>query len=368
MKAGGSAVDAAVAIQTVLGLVEPQKFRPGGGAFLVYYDAKTHQVAAYDGREIAPMGATKNLFFDDDGKPLRFSDVVLGGRSTGVPGAIAMLELAQKQHGRLPWVSRFKQAHDLATKGFVVSPRLARMIQSSAPQASAPDVVRYCTKPDGTRYAAGDILRNPAYAGTLNRIAASGAAGLLTGSVAVGMVERLRQTPSPSSRTLADLSPTGRMLDQPFAVRTRSHRLHAASPVRRPWVTGSVKNSRADRYRASQREGFSGLVPVRPGQPPRLCRSRRYVGDPTFVRVPIKRMLAPDYLRWRAQLIGNEAGKVTFGTSVGAPNPGVDATAEPGGTSHFVIVDARGNAVSMTSTVESLFGSGRMLDGFFLNN
>ena len=192
LRKGGSAVDAAVAIQAVLGLVEPQSSGLGGGAFMLYYDAKTRKVTAYDGRETAPMGAAARLFLDEEGKPLPFFDAVLGGISTGVPGAVAMLDLAHHHHGRLSWAELLKPAGKLAKEGFIVSPRLAGMIASKqAPQSSAPDAKRYFTRPDGMSYAAGDRLRNPAYAMTLDRIARYGASGLLTGPVAQAIVERL---------------------------------------------------------------------------------------------------------------------------------------------------------------------------------
>ena len=168
LREGGSAIDAAVAVQAVLGLVEPQSSGLGGGAFMVYYDAKTKHVTAYDGREVAPMGATPAMFLGADGKPLPFFQAILSGRSAGVPGAVAMLYLAQREHGRRPWPSLFGDAERLADDGFVVSPRLDFMIHMTfAPQPSAPDAVRYFTKPDGTKYKAGDVLKNPAYAETL---------------------------------------------------------------------------------------------------------------------------------------------------------------------------------------------------------
>ena len=178
LRAGGSAVDAAVAVQAVLGLVEPQSSGLGGGAFMVYYDAASRKVTAYDGREVAPAGATAKLFLGDDGKPLPRAVALLSGRSAGVPGAIAMLSLAQKEHGRRSWRSLFGEAERLADRGrSEASPRLAGMISSRAPQAGAPDAVRYFSKPDGTKLKAGDLLVNHDYAATPAPPGRGGSAG-----------------------------------------------------------------------------------------------------------------------------------------------------------------------------------------------
>jgi len=179
LRRGGSAADAAVAVQAVLGLVEPQSSGLGGGAFMVYYDAKTRAVSAYSGRETAPAGATPAMFLGADGKPLPFVTAVLSGRATGVPGAIAMLSLAQGQHGKLAWSGLFGDAERLAERGFVVPKRLAAYANGRVPQAATPDALRYFTKPDGTKIQAGDLLKNPAYAQSLRLIAAHGPAGLL---------------------------------------------------------------------------------------------------------------------------------------------------------------------------------------------
>src|SRR5579863_580079 len=188
-------------------LVEPQSSGLGGGAFMVYYDAKTRKVTAYDGRETAPMGARPDMFLGQDGKPLKFGEAILSGRSAGVPGAVAMLYMAHKQHGRRPWASLFGDAEKLADDGFVVSPRLDFMIHlTAAPQPSAPDAVHYFSKPDGTRLKAGDVLKNPAYARTLRLIAAEGPKAILTGPIAADIVRRLGEGPLPGTMTLADLA------------------------------------------------------------------------------------------------------------------------------------------------------------------
>ena len=369
LRKGGSAVDAAVAIQAVLGLVEPQSSGLGGGGFMIYYDAKTRKVTAYDGREMAPSGATNRLFVDDSGKPLPFFDAVLGGISTGVPGAIAMLDMAHRDHGKLEWAGLFGKAHELAQDGFIVSPRLAGMIQSRAPQASSPDALRYFSKPDGTRYVAGDRLRNPAYAQTLERIARFGASGLLTGPVAQDIITRLQEGPRPSTMTLADLAAykprSGPALCNPYRTYVVCTPEAPSGAPGLQIALGVLAHTDINKRSASDEKAWFQFA-----QASRLAYADRdrYVGDPAFVKVPEKGLLDPEYLASRATLIGEKAGPVTFGMPKGAPVNGPDATAEPGGTSHFVIIDAAGNVVSMTTTVESIFGSGRMVDGFFLNN
>jgi len=368
LKAGGSAIDAAVAVQAVLGLVEPQSSGLGGGAFMVYYDAKTHQTMAYDGREVAPSGANPSQFMGADGRTLPFGTAVLGGISSGVPGAIAMLDMAQKEHGRLPWKMLFAPARQLASDGFIVSPRLAGMIVGHQPENAAPDVQAYFTKPDGTPYRAGDRLVNAAYAATLDTIAEKRSAGLLTGPIAAHIVARLHAGPLPSTITLADLA---------------AYRPRKTPAMCRPYRAYTVCTPQAPSGGPALQEALGLLQHTDIGkrnagdavawftfaQASRLAYADRdrYEGDPAFVPLPAG-LLAPAYLSARAKLIGDQIGPVTFGRPAGAPLPGRDATKEPGGTSHFVIVDPAGNVVSMTTTVESIFGNGRMVDGFFLNN
>jgi gamma-glutamyltranspeptidase/glutathione hydrolase len=370
LRRGGSAVDAAVAVQTVLGLVEPQSSGVGGGAFMVYYDAQTRQVTAYDGRETAPAGATPDMFLGPDGKPLPFATAVLSGRATGVPGAVAMLSLAHQQHGRLPWASLFTDAERLAEDGFVVPQRLAAAAGSRAPEAAAPDAVRYFTKPDGTRIQAGDRLKNPAYAESLRRIAAKGPAGLLSGPLAEAIVARTHEGPLAGTLTLADLAAyqpkAGPALCRPYRIWVVCL---PAAPSGGPGVLqalGLLERTDIDRRGPADPQGWFLF-----SQASRLMYADRdrYIGDPAFVSVPTEGLLSAAYLDERARLIGPVAGPAPKpGTPPGAGVRAPDRTPEPGGTSHFVIVDAAGNVVSMTTTVESVFGSGRMVGGFFLNN
>ena len=370
LRDGGSAVDAAVAIQAVLGLVEPQSSGLGGGSFLVFYDAKTGKVTAYDGREKAPAGATPDMFLGPDGKPLPFVKALLSGRSSGVPGAVAMLSLAQKEHGKAAWNTLFKDAEKLADDGFVVSPRLAGMIVSRAPQASQPDAVKYFTKPDGTRYQAGDVLKNPAYAETVRKIAAEGPAALLDGPLAKAIVDRLHEGDLPSSITLEDL---------------KAYQPRSAPALCRPWKVYSVcvpnpQSSGLAVIQALQMLEHTDIGKRGPTDPVAwtlLAQAERvmyadrdrYVGDPSFVTVPVDGLLDPNYVAQRAKLVTPTAGEAPpFGHPKGAPKVGIDMTKEPGGTTHLVVVDTAGNVASMTTTVESVFGNGRMVGGFFLNN
>ncbi|WP_293321089.1 gamma-glutamyltransferase [Phenylobacterium sp.] len=369
LRAGGSAVDAAVAVQAVLGLVEPQSSGLGGGAFLVHYDAETGTVSAYNGRETAPAAATPDMFLNEEGKPLPFFQVLLSGRSTGVPGAVAMLHMAQTEHGNLEWRQLFGAAERLANEGFIVSPRLAEMIVGRAPQAKSPDATAYFTKPDGTRYQAGDRLRNPAYAATVRKIAAEGPDALLEGEIAQAIVARVTEGDLPGVMTLADLASYAPKKTEALC---RPYRIYVVctppAPSGGPAVLeglGILENTAiADHPNSAQ--GWYLFT-----QASRLMYADRdrYMGDPDFVDVPTEGLLDKTYLAARAALIGPTAGPPPQpGSPDGADVRAPDTTSEVSGTSHFVVVDAAGDAVSMTTTVESIFGSGRMVGGFFLNN
>jgi gamma-glutamyltranspeptidase/glutathione hydrolase len=371
LRRGGSAIDAAVAVQAVLGLVEPQSSGIGGGSYMVYYDARSRRVTAYDGREIAPAGATPELFLGPDGRPMGFVTAVLSGRATGVPGAVAMLALAQREHGRVAWNSLFGDAVRLADEGFTVSPRLAGMINSRFPQANAPDAVAYFSRPDGSgRLQAGDRLRNPAYAATLRRLAAEGPSALYSGQIARDIVARLAQGDLPSTMTVADLAAyrplEGPALCRPYRIWRVCTDYPASSGV------GLLQALALLEHTDINRRGPSDPVAwVQIAEAERLMYADRdhYVGDPAFVNTPVQALLDPAYVAQRARLIGERAGPVPEpGALPTATAVGPDNTREPGGTSHFVIVDTAGNAVSMTTTVESIFGTGRMVHGFFLNN
>lgn len=370
LRQGGSAIDAAVAVQAVLGLVEPQSSGLGGGAFLTYYDAKTKQVIAYNGRETAPAGVTPDMFLDASGKPLPYADAVTSGKATGVPGAVAMLSMAQAQHGKLAWKDLFADAERLADQGFIVSPRLAGMISAPFPQAITPDAKAYFTKPGGERYQAGDLLKNAAYADTVRKIAAQGPKAILEGPLAQAIVAKVGEDPRPGTITLADMKSyrpkVGDAICGPYRVYVVCVPDAPSSGAALLEALGILSHTDiADRGPNDPQAWFLFT------QASRLMYADRdrYFGDPAFTPVPIEGLLDPAYTAERAKLIGEVAGPAPApGKPRGAGKLAPDATLEPGGTSHFVIVDAAGNAVSMTTTVESIFGTGRMVGGFFLNN
>ncbi|MHB8287284.1 MAG: gamma-glutamyltransferase family protein, partial [Caulobacteraceae bacterium] len=371
LHAGGSAADAVVAVQAVLGLVEPQSSGLGGGAFLLYYDAKTKTVTAYNGREKAPSGATPDMFEGPNGKPMPFVQGVLSGRSTGTPGAIAMFALLQKQHGRVAWSSLFGSAIDLADHGFHVTPRLAADINSKVfPQAVTPDATAYFTKPDGTRYQVGDLLNNPAYAATLRTLAAEGIAGLTEGRIARDIAAKVHEGPIPGALTAADIAAYRPVAGQALCRPYHAYIVCAPPPpgggVGVLELIGELESTDIASRGPSDPESWFDFA-----QASRLMYADRdhYEGDPDFVKAPIAGLIDPAYDADRAKLIPTEgAAAPQPGTPPGATTAGPDHTPEPGGTSDIAIVDKDGNVVSVTTTVESIFGSGRMVDGFFLNN
>ena len=372
LRRGGSAADAAVAVQAMLSLVEPQSSGVGGGGFINFFDGATGRIAIYDGRETAPAGASAGMFLGPDGEPLGYAAAVLSGRSTGVPGAIAALALAQREHGRLSWSSLFGAAQKTAAEGFIVSPRLARMVAGKFPQNGAPNAVAYFSQgPGGALVKAGDRLRNPAYAAFLQRLAASGPDALYRGETAARIVERLRQGDYPGSMTMADLA---------------AYRPVKRDALCRPWATYSLcvpppPSSGVGLLELLGLLERTDIAARGPGDPQawylfaeasRLMYADRdyFVGDPAFVNVPVAGLLAPAYLDQRARLIGTLSPTTapSQGMPASAGSRAADRTLEPAGTSHFIVRDHAGNVASMTTTVESIFGSGRMVDGFFLNN
>jgi gamma-glutamyltranspeptidase/glutathione hydrolase len=364
LKAGGSAVDAAVAIQAVLGLVEPQSSGPLGGAFMTYYDAKTHHLTSYMGREKAPAGATPTMF-----QGLSFGAAIVSGRSAGVPGVMKMLGDAHKAHGRLQWKDLFGDAIRLADDGFVISPRLGGFIAGGAAN-KGPDIAAYFTKPDGSPYKTGDLLKNPGYAASMRTIAAQGPQAIYTGKIAADIVAKVHAEPIPGTMTLDDLKAyTTRTTDalcNPYRVWIVCVPPPPSSGVALLEALAILEHTDIGKHGPADAQGWFLLA-----QAERLAYADRdrYVGDDAFVSVPVKGMLDPAYVASRAALIGDKAGPApAFGVPPGAPKVGRDNTKEPGGTSHFVIVDAQGDVLSMTTTVESVFGDGRMVDGMVLNN
>jgi len=370
LKRGGSAVDAAIAVQAMLSLVEPQSSGLGGGAFLHYFDGRSGKLTIYDGRETAPAQATPGMFLDASGKPLPFDVAVLSGRATGVPGVVKTLALAHEEHGRLPWRTLFGEAERTADQGFLVSPRLQRMIHASYPQNRAADAVAYFSKPDGSLLRAGERLVNKPYADFLRRLAARGPAAMYSGLTAAKIVARTRAGPLGGSMTLADLASYRPVKREPLCQAYRVYRL-CAPPPPSSGVGLLQLMELLERTDIAARGAGDPQAWFLFAEASRLMYADRdrYVGDPAFASVPVAGLLDPAYLDARARLIGTRAGPPpSAGVPAGAQVAAADATRELAGTSHFIVRDAAGNVVSMTTTVESIFGSGRMVDGFFLNN
>jgi gamma-glutamyltranspeptidase/glutathione hydrolase len=372
LRAGGSAADAAVAVQAALGLVEPQSSGLGGGAFLLYYDARSKRVTAYDGREMAPRGATADMFLDAQGQPLPQAEAVTSGRSTGVPGAMAMLGVAHRQHGRLPWSQLFGGVAHTADEGFAVPQRLGRFANSRFPQATLPDARALFGKPDGGTVQAGDVLRNPAYAATLRALAQRGPRTLLEPPIADEIIARTHDEPRPGALAPIDFATYRPRQSDPLC---RPYRIYVVCVPPPPSSGVSLLQLLAILEQTD-------IAKRGPGDPQawflfaeasRLMYADRdrYVADPAFVPVPVQGLLDPAYVAARARLIGAVAGAPPPAgepPGLAAARFGEDATVEVAGTSHFVVVDGDGNVASMTTSVESLFGSGRAIGGFFLNN
>lgn len=370
LQRGGDAVDAAIAVQAMLSLVEPQSSGLGGGAFMLRYDAETHEIAAYDGRETAPAGASPTMFLGEDGQPLPRGVAMTSGRATGVPGVVAMLGLAHQQHGRLPWSSLFDGAAASAEAGIPVSPRLARFAHGPFAQNGMADVRAYFTRPDGRLIEAGDTLRNPAYAAFVRELARRGPGWFYQTEVASAIVARTSAAPIPGSLSVADIAAYRPVERSALCLPYRVYRLCTMPP---PSSGVGLLQLMAilERTGIAQLRSDSSQAWYLYAEASRLMYADRdaYVGDPAFVSVPVAGMLDRRYVASRRALIGPQAAPtITAGTPPRTHAPSIDSTHEPGGTSHFVIHDSHGNAVSMTTTVESFFGSGRMVHGFFLNN
>lgn len=369
LRRGGHAVDAAVAIQAMLGLVEPQSSGLGGGAFVMVYEARTRRITVYDGREAAPAGAAPDMFLGPDGKPLPYQRAILSGRSTGVPGAIPALHAAHREFGDLPWSSLFGAAERLAEDGFVVSPRLSNFTNSPAAVNAEADVKAYFGEADGTPVDTGDVLKNPAYARTVRALAANPRA-LHEGPLAAAIVAEVRGDALPGAMTEADLKAYAPRRTEPVCTEYRIHIVCAPAPP----SSGVALLQALELLERTPAIGEGATSPaawlaLAEAQRLMYADRDRYVGDPAFVEVPVGGLLDPAYLDARAALIGERAGPAPRpGSPKGAGVRAPDRTTEPAGTSHFVVVDREGNAVSVTTTVESLFGSGRMVEGFFLNN
>ena len=382
LKAGGNAIDAAVAVQMVLSLVEPQSSGIGGGAFLLHSSGR--ELVAWDGRETAPAAATEKLFIGADGKPMPFYDGVVGGRSVGVPGTVRMLEQAHRAHGRLPWAQLIQPAIQLAEQGFQVSPRLATMLANEKHLIKDPVAAKYYYDAAGKPWPVGHVLKNPELAEVLRGIAARGSAALLQGPVAQAIVDKVTRHANPGKLTLADLANY-----QPKRRAPLCHDLAAAGktvevcgfppPSSGAIAIGQILGILAQTPGAAMKPDAAGLPTADwlhyYTEAARLAFADRaqYVADPDFVQPPAGSWLSlldPAYLKSRAALIGAQSLKVAQPGQPGAVKTSFAPMPEQPeyGTSHISIVDAHGNALAMTTTIEDAFGARQMVKGFLLNN
>ena len=378
LESGGSAVDAAIAAQMMLTLVEPQSSGIGGGGFLLHYDPGQNATAAYDGRETAPAGVDETLFLRSDGRAMGFHEAVVGGRSVGVPGLVSMLALAHAAHGRLPWADLFEPAIRQAREGFTISPRLHALLAREPFLRQDEPARRYFYDDSGAPLPVGHRLRNPALADTLESIAQRGAEAFYQGPIARDIVAAVREhARNPGQLSLEDLRDY------------RAPRRPALCTPHQRWTlcgmpapsAGAITVAQILALHSAARTGplFHGGAPDaqavhRFSQAARLAFADRdrYIADPAFVSVPTAGLLAPSYLAARATLITDRSlgqappGDPVSGNPVRAAAGAIEA--ERPATTHLSIVDTEGRVVSMTSSVEDAFGSRLMVRGFLLNN
>ncbi len=373
LDAGGSALDAAIAAQIVLNLVEPQSSGIGGGAFLLYWDAAARRIAVYDGRETAPAAARPGRFLGADGRPLPFLEAVNSGASVGVPGLLRALELAHARHGRLPWSRLFGRAIRLAEDGFAVSPRLHTLVRSDRALAREPAARAYFHLPDGSPLPVGHLLKNADFAAVLRRIASDGPEAFYGGEIARDVVAAVRSHARPGDLALEDLAGYRALEREAVCGSYRAHRVCGMPPPSSGGTTVLAILGILEHFPMSEMRPGSAAAVHLFSEAGRLAYADRdhYIGDPDFVAVPTAGLVEPAYLRARSALIRPERsmGTAQPGAPAGAHAArGADATLEPAGTSHISVVDAQGNALAMTTTIESQFGSRILVRGFLLNN
>ena len=381
LRKGGSAIDAAIAMQAVLTLVEPQASGIGGGAFIMYWDG--HKVQAFDGRETAPAGADKRMFLDAAGKPVAFTDAQIGGLSVGVPGVLRALQMAHEQHGKLPWNELFEPAIRLASEGFPVSARLHSQIVADKFIAQSPALAKYLLTEQGQPLPVGTVLKNPELARTLQAIADRGVEAFYQGAIAQAMVEQVNSHPNPGSLSLADINGYRAKERHPVCGDYKQWRVCGMPP---PSSGGVAVLQTLGILDALQRKSAAldlatmppvGLQPSATAvhlmaEAERLAYADRalYLADSDFVPVNVKGLTDKKYLQSRATLIGDKSmGRADAGTP-----PGINLALAPDrsplriSTSQIAAVDDQGGAISMTTSVESAFGSHVMSNGFILNN
>ncbi|SMX32850.1 gamma-glutamyltransferase [Maliponia aquimaris] len=373
LRAGGSAADAMVAVQTVLGLVEPQSSGIGGGAFLVWHDGASGEITTLDGRETAPLAATPRLFQDAAGEPLKFFDAVVGGRSVGVPGTPALMQAAHDRWGKSEWAGLFDAATRLADEGFAVSPRLAGLVEGDAERLGRHPATAAYFLPGGQPLAAGDLLKNPDYAQVMRRMAAEGAGAIYEGQIAQDIVDTVTGfDANPGVLSLRDLAQY-EVKERPAVCGAfRGHEVCGMGPPSSGALTVGQILGMLDATAPGAPDDADTWRRIGDASRLAFADRGRYMADSDFVPMPTRGLLDPAYLAQRAALLdGDDAlPEVAPGTPAWdhAMLLADDESLELPSTSHISIVDQYGNALSMTTTIENGFGSRLMTNGFLLNN
>ena len=370
---GGNAVDAAVASAIMVTLVEPQSAGIGGGGFILYFNRQLQLLTSFDGRETAPSGANENLFLDENREPLTYAQAVSNGNSVGVPGLLKALEMMHKKHGKLPWKDLFQPTIELAEKGFQISPRLFKLVQSDPFLRQSDQGKKYFYDQYGNPRAVGTVLKNPDLANVLREISTKGVTTFYEGNIAKDMVSAVRAHPKPGKLVIDDLKNYQAKERPVICGPYRSWKICGMGPP----SSGGITTLQI--LGILEKENLSGLEPNSVpaihifSEAGRLAFADRdlYIADPDFIKVPFQEMLDPFYLSQRRNLIDENR-------SMGIAKAGVllsqkvklevDNSIEIPSTSHISIVDKKGNAISMTLSVAAAFGSRIMTDGFFLNN
>jgi gamma-glutamyltranspeptidase/glutathione hydrolase len=363
LRRGGTAIDAAIAVQMVLGVVEPHASGLGGGGFLLHYDAASGTMTAYDGREMAPAGATPTMFLGDDGRPLLPPQAIASGISVGVPGAMAMLELAHKEHGKLDWKDLFQPAIDIARDGFAAPRRLAGWLLRLPMLSKEPGLRATFFNADGSPKKVGEAVKNPALAETMALVAEQGPRALYEGEIAREIVERVHGHVRPGTLSLADLAGYRPLKRETLC---GPYRLWVVCGMPPPSSGGiavlqALKLIEPFEIWRDTRDELKTLHLIAEASRLAFADRNRYVADPAFVAVPVNGLLSQSYLDERRKLI-------SLDHSMGEIGPGVPPGYVERGTSHVSIVDRWGNAVGFTTSIESVFGAQMMVRGFVLNN
>lgn len=374
MARGGSAVDAAIAAQLVLNLVEPQSSGIGGGGFLLVFDDRTKRLRVFDGREISPAAISPDLFTNKSGKRLKFFDAVDSGLSVGVPGLLRMLDLAHRGHGRLPWAELFRPAIALAQAGFEISPRLEQSVRAALPRIGrSPAAAAYFLDAKGQPKKAGTMLRNPALASAFQDIAKHGADYFYNGPLAHAIVAAVQSHPRrPGKLTTEDFVGYRALEREPLCGEYRRYRICGMPAPSSGAITTLQTLGILESFDLSvlAPDSTKAIHLITESQRLAYADRARYISDPAFDPVPVAGMLKREYLQQRARLISMDKslGVASAGMPEGASVAAPDKTRALPSTTHLSIVDQSGNAVAMTSSIEHGFGSLIMVNGFLLNN